>query len=79
MENTVPGDNATLDEWIEFTREYFPESPFLAEHLETLAKRDGGDYRVGFSTKDFFLYLDAYKVGVEQERAKKAFDEEAGL
>ena len=66
----VPGDNATLGEWIEFARETFADAPYVAEHLETLARRDGRDYRVGFSTKDFLIYLDGYRFGIETDRSK---------
>jgi len=70
-EEMVPGDNATLEAWIEFAREAFSHAPYVVGHLEDLARRDGLDYRVGFSTRDFFLYLDAYKVGVETDRSKR--------
>jgi hypothetical protein len=68
----VPGDNASLQEWIEFARDTYADAPFVAEHLEALAARDGGDYRVGFSTKDFLIYLDGYRFGIETDRAKGA-------
>jgi hypothetical protein len=77
LDDLIPGDDATLAEWIAFAKEAFTESPCVVEHLEDLADRDGRLYRVGFSTKDFFLYLDAYKFGVETERAKWNFYLEA--
>lgn len=67
-DDLIPGDNATLAEWIAFAKVAFEDAPFVAEHLEELANRDGRLYRVGFSTKDFFLYLDAYRFGVETHR-----------
>lgn len=66
----VPGDNATLADWIEFAKDTYADAPFVAEHLEALAARDGLDFRVGFSTRDFLIYLDGYRFGIETDRSK---------
>ena len=71
-DDLVPGNDATLGEWIEFALETFADAPFVAEHLEALASRDGRDYRVGFSTIDFLMYLDGYRVGIETDRSKQS-------
>jgi hypothetical protein len=69
-DDAMPGDRATLGEWIAFAKEAYADAPFVAKHLEDLADRDGRNYRVEFSTRDFLFYLDAYRLGHETDRAK---------
>jgi hypothetical protein len=77
LDDMLPCDNATLGEWIEFAKEAFSDAPFVLEHLQDLADRDGRLYQVGFSTKDFLFYLDAFRFGCENDWAKWDYYEDA--
>ena len=70
--NFIPSDDAPLLDWLVFAKEVWPDQP-IVEHLQDLAERDGYGYKVGFSTKDFFIYC--YAINETRLQAQAALDD----
>ena len=62
----LPPDDASLREWIAFSRVAWPDSPCITEHLEELANKFGSLYTVEHSTVEFWKYCNAFIFGVER-------------
>lgn len=72
----IPSDDAPLIDWMVFAKEVWPDQP-IVDHLQDLAERDGYGYRVGFSTKDFFIYC--YSHNVTKRNARETWDFYEGI
>ena len=66
----LPLDEATLREWIEFSKLAWPDNPSVTSHLTELADRFGNLYTVEFSTVEFWKYLNSIAFGNEREEQK---------
>jgi hypothetical protein len=64
----LPGDEATLAEWIAFCLAAgYPQG--LLDHLEELADRHGHLYRVEYSCGDFMKYINSLCFAQETDEA----------
>ena len=75
LDNFLPGDNATLGEWLIFVKEAYDgqDREILLWHLDTLSNKFGKLSTVEFSTIEFFKYLNAIAAGYSHDNDKLEF------